>query len=274
MELIKSTLAVGAEKPFVILHVSDIHLSESDKNDSERRREFAAKRKKYFAFAPDAVAFIRDYVKKTGYPLINTGDLLDFITPENLRIAKAFTEETNMMMAAGNHEYWNCRNDRFHYDDAPAEYEGKNESLALVAREMGMDIRFSCKEVNGVKLVCMDDSDYDIDEDVFEKLRAVEAEGKPILLFLHIPLYSEHLGNSAKCSLNPPPQYFENCHPVDVWERTPSERTKEICDYIRRSPLIRCVISGHVHRSIEVIGMDAQDQLVTGMNTIREITVT
>ncbi|MBQ9132289.1 MAG: hypothetical protein IJX62_07455 [Clostridia bacterium] len=94
MEIIKSTLTVGATTPFTFLHVSDIHMAESDENDSQRRREFAAKRKGYFAFSPKAVEFIKEYVKKTGYPLVNTGDMLDFITPENLRLAKELARET------------------------------------------------------------------------------------------------------------------------------------------------------------------------------------
>ena len=274
MEIIKTTLKLGIEKPFTLLHVTDLHISETDENDSERRREFAEKRKqRYFPFAPEAVAFVKEYVKKTGYPIVNTGDLLDFVTPEGVRLSKELIDETDMMVAVGNHEYWTCPNDRFHYDDAPPAYEKKNETLDLLSRELGVDIRFSKREISGVNIVTMDDSDYCIDADVFEKLREVEKEGKPILLFLHIPLYSEHLGNSAKCSLNPAPQYFENCHPIDVWERTPDDLTREIYDYIRNSPLIRCVISGHVHRNIDVIGVDEQDQLVTGCNTIREITV-
>jgi len=273
MTLLKNTLSVGAETPFVFLHISDIHLSESDDNDSAERRQFAADRKHCFAYAPEAVNEVKDYVKKTGYPLINTGDMLDFITPENLRIARDFVRDTGMMMAAGNHEYWHCPNNRFHYDDVPETYDGKNDALALVEKELGIDIRFSCREIGGVNLVCMDDSDYCIDEELFEKLKEVEAQGKPILLFLHIPLYSEHIGREAKFSLNAPPQYFENCHPVDAWEREPDELTCRICDHIRNSPLIKCVLSGHTHDNKEILGLDAQDQIITGVNTIREITV-
>jgi len=273
MEIIRNTLSVGAEKPFAFLHISDIHLSESDENDSAERRKFAADRKRDFAFAPEAMEFTRDYVKKTGYPLVNTGDMLDFITPENLRIAREFVKDTGMIMAAGNHEYWHCPNNRFSYDDVPETYAAKNDSLALVEKAIGTPIRFSCTEIGGVNLVCMDDSDYHIDAELLEKLKAVEAQGKPILLFMHIPLYSEHIGREAKYSLNAPPQYFENCHPVDVFERTPDELTCRICDYIRQSPQIKCVLSGHTHVNTEILGLDAQDQLITGCNTIREITV-
>lgn len=273
MEIIRNTLNIGVEKPFTFLQISDIHLSESDENDSARRREFAADRKRSFAFAPAAVDFVRDYVKKTGYPLFNTGDMLDFITPENLRIAREFAQDTGMIMAAGNHEYWHCPNDRFSYDDVPETYAAKNASLAEVADALGTDIRFSCREIGGVNFVCMDDGDYDIDEDIFEKFKAVEAEGKPILLFMHIPLYSKHLGNEAKYSLCAPEAYFENCHPVDVFERRPEATTPSMVEHIRRSPLIKCVLSGHTHHNAEILGLGEKDQIITGCDTLREITV-
>ena len=49
MNIIKNTLTIGAEKPFTFLHISDIHLAESDAEDSAERKAFAAGRKRDFA---------------------------------------------------------------------------------------------------------------------------------------------------------------------------------------------------------------------------------
>ncbi|MBE6652216.1 MAG: hypothetical protein E7610_02225 [Ruminococcaceae bacterium] len=149
----------------------------------------------------------------------------------------------------------------------------KNTIRAAVEESLGVDIRFSCREIGGVNFVCVDDGDYDIDEDVFEKLLKVEAEGKPILLFMHIPLYSAHLGDSAKYSLCAPDAYFENCHPVDVFERKPEAPTVPMVEHIRKSALIKCVLSGHTHKNTEILGLGEKDQIVTGLDTLREITV-
>lgn len=273
MHIIKHTLSIGVEKPFTFLIISDVHLAETDAGDSEERRRFAERRKNGFSFARRFLAEVEAYVKETGYPLVNTGDMLDFITPENMRITREFAEKTGMMLATGNHEYWHCRKNRFSFDDVAETYEKKNESLALVESAIGMDIRFSCREIGGVNFVCMDDGDYDIDEDIFEKLLQAEAEGKPILLFMHIPLYSAHLDSQAKYSLCAPDAYFENCHPVDVFERTPNDLTRRICEHIRESSLIKCVLSGHTHENTEIIGLGEKDQIVTGCDTLREITV-
>jgi len=273
VEIIKNTIKIGIDEPFTFLVVSDIHLAETDCNDSEERQRFAAGRKGYFAYGPGFMKSVREYVKETGYPLFNTGDMLDFITPENVRITQEFEKETGMILVAGNHEYWHCENNRFSFDDVHATYAAKNSSLAEVQKFLKTDIRFSCTEIGGVNLVCMDDTDYDIDEDIWERLKAVEAQGKPIILFMHIPLYSEYLGSDAKYSLCAPEKYFENCHPVDVFERKPNEMTCRIVESIRQSPLIRCVISGHTHHNTEIIGHGEMDQIITGCNTIREITV-
>ena len=120
----------------------------------------------------------------------------------------------------------------------------------------------------------MDDGDYDIDENIFEKFKQVEAEGKPILLFMHIPLYSEHVCEwERKYTLCSPPRFFENCHPVDVYERKPEESTCRIVEYIRNCPLVKCVLAGHTHHNDEILGKGEIDQIITGCDTIREITV-
>lgn len=273
MQMIKNTIRVGVETPFTFLVMSDAHLCETDAAETEERRAFANDRKNAFSYSLRFLDEVRAYVAETGYPLFNTGDMLDFITPENLRVARDFAEATGMVMAAGNHEYWHCPKNRFSFDDVPETYENKNASLAAVEEGLGVDIRFSCREIGGVNFVCVDDGDYDIDEDIFEKLLEVEAEGKPILLFLHIPLYSAHLGDSAKYSLCAPDAYFENCHPVDVFERKPEASTVPMVDHIRNSALIKCVLSGHTHKNTEILGLGEKDQIVTGLDTLREITV-
>jgi len=273
MKIVKNTLELGAEKPFTFLHISDIHLSEADETETEARRAFAASRKRYFSKALYYLDFVRGYTAKTGYPLFNTGDMLDFITPENLRIAQKFAEDTGMIFVAGNHEYWHCPNNRFSYDDVPETYEKKNESLDCIGAYFRNDIRFCRREISGVNLVCIDDTDYHISAAHFEALKAIEAEGRPIILFMHIPLYSEYLDDQTKYSLCAPEKYFENCHPVDVFERRPDELTCHAVEHIRRSPLIRLVIGGHTHADREILGRGEQDQIITGIGTIREITV-
>ena len=273
MNIINNTLNIGCQEPFTFLHISDIHLTETNENDTLARREFAVSRKRGFPYSLSAINFIKDYVEKTGYPLINTGDMLDFVTPQNLFIARELVKATNMMLSAGNHEYWTCPNNRFHYDDIEETHAQRTAVLTKVEQELGINIRFSCREINGVNLVCIDNSNYNIEKDTFEKLKNIEEQGKPILLFMHIPLNSEYLEINHEFPLNAPKKYFKDCHPLVAWERTSNELTCCVCDYIYRSPLIKCVFSGHMHYNKEIIGLDLQDQIITGCNTIREVTV-
>lgn len=273
MTVIKNTLCVGATEPFVFLHVSDIHVARADETESPQRRALAEKRTQDFPFASSAVEFIKEYVKKTGYSIVGTGDVLDFVTPEAIRVVKDLIQETNMMVVAGNHEFLHCYKNRFHYDDLPEAYATKDETLAYVGKSLERDIRFSCREINGVNFVCIDDTNYRIDRELFEKLKEVEGQGKPILLFMHIPIYSEHLGPGAKYSICAPAKYLDGCTPMEVLERATDAQTYAFCDYIRKSPLIHCVFSGHIHYNVEILGKDGQNQIITGLDTIREITV-
>ena len=90
---------MGIKEPFTILQTSDTHMTLVDENDSEARHNWAEERGR--GLAPNAnknLDFLREYIKETGYLLFHTGDMMDFITPANLRAAQQFAEDTNMIM--------------------------------------------------------------------------------------------------------------------------------------------------------------------------------
>ena len=60
---------------------------------------------------------------------------------------------------------------------------------------------------------------------------------------------------------------------MDVFERKPEAPTVPMVEHIRRSALIKCVLSGHTHKNTEILGLGEKDQIVTGLDTLREITV-
>lgn len=63
------TLAVGAEKPFQILHIGDTHLYFADERDDERKRNLALRRQKFFG---DPEKCLRDAVTKEACALIKS----------------------------------------------------------------------------------------------------------------------------------------------------------------------------------------------------------
>ena len=274
MKIIKSELVLGVEKPFTFLQTSDTHFVFTDETDTQRRREFARDRFWIFPHAEENAAFIRQYVAETGYPIVHTGDLMDFITPANLRFCREFVRETGMMMVAGNHEQAICVNDVFCPEDFKGDLDCRDEILDDVQTYFENDIRFTCREIGGVNFVGIDNGNYQISSVQFEKLKNVVAEGKPILLFMHIPLYSRELqARHYDCYLAPPEDVLATYGPWQVYEQKADEQTLEACQYIRSQELIKYVICGHLHLNHETQTPGEIKQIVTGLDTLREITV-
>lgn len=274
MQVLKSTITVGVEQPFTFLQTTDTHFTCTDKNDSEERRAFARARGRDFSHAEENAAFIRQYVEKTGYPIVHTGDIMDFITPENLQVCRDLVRDTHMMLVAGNHEQAWCVNNVFCPEDFAQDLKRRDETFARIREYFDHDIQFTCREIGGVNFVGIDDGNYQISASQFEALKAVAAEGKPILLFMHIPLYSKELqARHHDCHLAPPEEVLATYTPWQVYEQKADAQTLEACAYIRSEPLIKYVICGHLHLNHETQTAGEIKQIVTGLDTLREITV-
>lgn len=274
MEIIKSELVLGVEKPFTFLQTSDTHFVLTDENDTQRRRDFARDRWQGFPHAEENAAFIRQYVAETGYPIIHTGDLMDFITPENLRICRDLVRDTDMLVVAGNHEQAWCVNDVFCPEDYAQDLKRRDETYAEIQPWFDNDLWFFCRQIGGVNFVGIDNGNYQISSAQLESLKAVAEEGRPILLFMHIPLYSRELqARHYDCYLAPPEEVLATYTPWQVYEQKADEQTLEACRYIRSQPLIKYVICGHLHFNHETQAPGEIRQIVTGLDTLREITV-
>ena len=105
MKFIDTTINIVIEKPFELLHISDIHLTYADGRDDARKLALAADRLKYFPDAEENLAAAVADAKRTGALMISTGDLIDFVSYANIDAARKFTDENDCFFAAGNHEF-------------------------------------------------------------------------------------------------------------------------------------------------------------------------
>lgn len=275
MKIVENTLKIGAQKPFKFLHMTDTHLTLTDSNDSAERVAFAKQRRDaYFSTADECLEFAQNYCEKTGYPLIHTGDLVDFITPANLNKSKQFAEKTEMLFIAGNHEIHTCPNNVFCEEDFTLDLYNKQKNLASTNEYFTNDIDFFLREINGVNLVGINNYDYRISAGNFAKLKSVAAKGKPIILFMHIPLYEQELYERMGGALLSIPDSLMNSQREFIkFEQQADETTKEAAEFIRNCPEIKCTVCGHLHFDFESPNDSKIKQYVTGMTTLREFTV-
>lgn len=105
MKLLPTEIRIGVKNPIKLIHAGDTHLTLADERDDERKRNLAEKRRRYFPNHERMVAELEQYAKETGYPILHTGDLIDFVSVANLERVKKFTSACEVFAAAGNHEF-------------------------------------------------------------------------------------------------------------------------------------------------------------------------
>ena len=84
MNVIHTTLEIGATAPFRIIHLSDTHLTYADLRDGERKVKLIDWRLPGFPHAEAVLAEAGALSKELNIPIFHTGDLIDFVSLANL----------------------------------------------------------------------------------------------------------------------------------------------------------------------------------------------
>lgn len=249
MKFIETTIHIGVEKPFELLHFSDIHLTYADERDDERKLDLARDRLKYFPDAQENLDAAVADSKRTGAMLVSTGDLLDFVSYANVDAARKFTDENDCFFAAGNHEF------SLYVGEAWEDAEYRSKSLSFVQSAFKNDIRFSSRIVNGVNLVAIDNGYYLIDRPQLDALKKECAKGLPVILLMHTPLHTEFLRRMLM-DVDGQPCAYLMASPDDVLatysdhrrrQQRPDSVTREAYEYMTSEPSIKAILAGHIH---------------------------
>lgn len=276
MKFITAAINAGVEKPFELIHFSDIHLTYADGRDDLRKRELAAARRRYFADAQANLDAVIADAKRTGALMVSTGDLIDFVSCANLDAARKFTGENDCFFAAGNHEF------SLYVGEAFEDAEYRSRSLDMVQSAFKNDIRFSSRIVNGVNMVAVDNGYYLIDSAQLRALKNECRRGLPVILLMHVPLHTDALCSEMITRRGEPCAYLM-CSPESViasydahraHQQRPNAVTREAYEYILSEPAIKAVLAGHVHgEHYEDEIRPGLTQYIVGTDTARRITV-
>ncbi len=274
MKEVITKLHIGLEKPVTVLQISDTHLTLCDERDNARKAALAAHRATIFPGAESCLNEIETLAKREGHLLVHTGDLTDFVSAANLDRAAQFANACDVMMVAGNHEFSQ------YVGEAVEDAAYRNGSLDRVQAGYHNDIRFTSRMVGGVNLIGIDNGYYLFDREQFDALRREVAKGLPIILFLHVPLYSEALYDhclaigKTSAYLTAVPEEKTKCYPPERRVQQRADKvTREMVAYIREEPLIQAVFAGHLHHDFTCTVGDRLPQYVTGMDTVRRIEI-
>lgn len=270
MRLVRSEMDIGLEKPIKLLHITDTHLCYADERDDESKRNLAAHRRRAFGDENDSIITellsMIEYGNDNCDAIVHTGDLIDFISEENLEQARrAMDKARNLMFIAGNHEFSR------YVGEAWEDTAYKMTTFQHVQRKFGLDMLFSARIVGGVNIVGVDNGYYQFEPWQLWRLKREVQKGLPIVLMMHDPLYEETLYQAAMSRSGATSAGIVGCDeehllPYEEYravQQRPTNDTLQFIDYVNFEPLIRCVLAGHLHYHHEGILPSGKPQLVT-----------
>ena len=257
LQIIKTEFHIGLQTPVRLLHVTDSHICLANEVDAAYDPELidhAKQRGDAFGGEAQVESYFEqamDYARREGIPMLHTGDLYDCMTEANFAYMEKALASVDSIYAAGNHDF--C-----HFvGRAIEDYQYKWENLRRVQPHVKQNLYFDSRIIGGVNIVTLDDGYYLFSKGQEEMLRAEAAKGYPIVLCMHVPLYTPKL---AELILEHNPCAYVTGAPREMYTKYPNDRrlqqnpdraTLEMIEYIKSEPMIRLIVAGHVHRNFE-----------------------
>lgn len=183
----------GLKEPKNIAVLADMHLTYMDEREDEYSQKLKQERSYMFPNGDRCFKEIREYIKDTAPDLVvSVGDFIDFPSKANLEVQDDFFNNDcrEHLIVLGNHD-WNYPRfyNTMHYwlGNVPKFYNVlKNENPLVQTVDLG-----------GVLVVGIDTASDRIFPDTLKQLKEVIALGKPIILVMHVPFYTEKMVNKA-----------------------------------------------------------------------------
>jgi len=261
LSLKRVRIAVGAERPFKAVHVSDSHLTFVDASEKDPRKvELAAARAGSMGYGSRYLAEAAAAAEREGALLLHTGDMIDFVSNANLKYAEKTFGAGDWIVCAGNHEYSR------YVGEAKEDAAYKQGSCDRVAKHYPNDLAFYSRVVSGVNFVALDDVYYNFTEDQLARMEKEVAKGLPIVMMCHVPLYAPKHYEAQMRATNGVCAYQTGVPPelVDTWKKErdyppetlwrdrrvqqrPDAATQEFVKYVKAQPLLKAVVCGHCH---------------------------
>ncbi|MBQ8250230.1 MAG: metallophosphoesterase [Clostridia bacterium] len=274
LKILKTDINIGIKEPIKLLHITDTHITRDNPLDEDRTAEFDVD---YKGCAEEYFFEALEYAKQNDMIVLHTGDLIDFFSKGNFDFIDKYFADVNYIYAAGNHDF--C-----HYlGRAKEDYAYKWEKIKEIAPHIKDNLYFDSRIINGVNIVTMDDSYYFISDGQIEMLKAEVAKGYPVILAMHVPLYTKELSEAVRDVwgyyahlANAPEEMLATYDEARRKQQTPDEATRRAAEYIQNEPAIKALITGHVHFNFESKISDTLRQYTTHgsfSGYVREITI-
>ena len=140
------------------------------------------------------------------------------------------------------------------------------------------DIRMSSRIIDGLNFVALDNGYYKFEAEQLAFLKEQVALGLPIVLMLHTPLYEPDFYEDAMARFHDssylcgvPDELLENYSQNHREYQAADEITKETVAYIAGEPLVKAILTGHMHYDYDSVFAGRIPQLCTNSTTLRVV---
>ncbi len=258
----------GATAPFSILHISDTHLSSAYPNEADAEGKMKSMERRTKTFGGRQEEALRDslaWAKKNVDYVLHTGDLIDWQSDANFDLVKKYYGDT-MFGSMGNHEFYTYLPGEKHTWQEPF----KTRSWDMLKAKYPVDPRFSSKVVNGVNFVCVDDVFGTVQPDQVEMFRSEAKKGMPIVLCMHVPFLTDFIWQ-ASCRFwrSNGKRFASAAAPEasgDFKRQLEDKVTSDFIAYLKREPLLKGILAGHLHITVQERFSPTAMQYVVGGN--------
>lgn len=190
------------------------------------------------------------------------GDIVNFPSPKTVDFVSKVMKESGLpfVYVAGNHDW--------HLEGTEGSDNQKRANYIHVLDPLyqGMNPLYNATMVNGINVVCIDNSTYQINREQLDFFKAQVKKGYPMLLLLHIPVYT-HL--HSNCTMGDPKwgAAIDTTYKLEGrqrWsEKGNTPETVEFTKLLKETSNI-IILAGHVHTNrVEI--EDKMIQFVTGL---------
>lgn len=244
----------GLARPVTLVHVTDSHLSECDERD-HRALEAARATDSHFRVHSPTGASMRHHLQEIldhcvslrADCVVLTGDIIHFPTWANIEAMAADLSAAGLpfLYTPGNHDW--------HYPGSAWNDQTRQEYYGRLSRLTCGSPAQQAYDVHGVRLIGIDNSNYQASREQSAFFTDALATDKPCLLFMHIPIYVESLMEDVLARWQAPimmaaPGWDEQTRPKwMVWSTEPS--TEEFHRSVTPMPPANLagLFAGHIH---------------------------
>ena len=256
---------IGLGKPFSVLHITDTHFTEAYPDEDAKKQKLKEVRTQTFGGRQEEA--LRDslaWAKLNVDYVVHTGDLIDWQSRANFDLVRKYFGP-NMCGAMGNHEF-----SRYMWLEKSENSEAyKDRSRKEVAAAYPFDISLQSTVVNGVNFVTIDDVYGYVTAAQVARFKAEVAKGLPIVLCMHVPFMSEHIWRANSKFWRPGRKFSGGPVPEAKGDYLVQRRdvvTRDFIAYLKTEPLLKAILAGHLHITVQDRFSPTAMQYVVGGN--------